>query len=67
MSVKSHPLFSLSGQPKHARDERHLPHDVSFLHATHLAFNLRHEYPYMGSENGLGHGFSQVVRRTHGE
>jgi hypothetical protein len=38
MRVKPHFLFSLGGHSKQAGDERDLPQDVSFFHATHLPF-----------------------------
>ena len=38
MDVKPHLLLSLGRHSKQAGDERHLPQDVSFFHAAHLAF-----------------------------
>ncbi len=38
MDVKPHLLLSLGGHSKQVGDERHLPQDVPFFHATHLAF-----------------------------
>jgi hypothetical protein len=37
MDVKPHLLLSLGGHSKQAGDERHLPQDVSSLHAMHPA------------------------------
>jgi hypothetical protein len=36
MGVKSHFLFSLGGHSKQAGNERNLPCDVHFYHASHL-------------------------------
>jgi transposase len=38
MGVKPHFLLSLGSHSKQAGDERDLPHDVPFFHATHLPF-----------------------------
>ena len=38
MGVKPHLLLSLGSHSKDAGDERHLPQDVSFFHATPLPF-----------------------------
>lgn len=55
MSVKSHLLFSLGGHSKQAGDERYLPQDVSFSHATHLPFpdHVHHLVSLQSSPRGL--------------
>src|SRR6266700_3156868 len=48
-------LLSLGGHSKEAGDERHLPQDVSFFHATHLPFpdHVHHLVALQGSPRGL--------------
>ena len=55
MGVKPHLLLSLGGHSKDAGDERHLPQDVSFFHATHLPFpdHVHHLVALQGSPRGL--------------
>ena len=55
MDVKPRLLLSLGSYCKQASDERHLPHDVSFSHATSLPFphHVHHLISLQGSPRPL--------------